>query len=630
MIHGFYRIAAGVPKLHLADPAANAAEIVSLYERAAAGGAAVLVLPELAVTGATCADLFEQQALLDAAMKALETIAAATAGRETILIAGMPVPVRSRLYNCALVLQDGRVLGAAGKRVIPDCRTAFGQRQFRSVAEQDDTVVTLLGEPVPLGDDLLFDAGGKFQFGVEIGTDRNMVVPPAADLALAGAKIIFNPSAEPETAGAARRRQAQIESLSARYSCVYAAAGAGIREAATDAVFAGHALICENGSCLAQNQRFENDGALIWAEIAPAWMEQQRRSWSSFNAEVPTVEPQRIACRALPEITELKYRQFETMPFVPKDEAARIERCQEILTFQAAGLARRVEHTHSKRLVVGLSGGLDSTLALLVCSECCRRLQLPPDFICAITMPGMGTSGRTYNNACELAREIGAELREISIKDAVLQHFKDIGHEPSRLDVVYENSQARERTQILMDIANELGGLVVGTGDLSEIALGWSTYNGDHMSMYCVNCDVPKTLIRWMVECYARQAGGKLGALLHDINETPVSPELLPGGSQETEGILGSYTLHDFFLYYFIRYAQDPEQLLAIACRAFAGVFPETEISRVLGVFLRRFFTQQFKRNCAPDGPKVGSVALSAHGDWLMPSDAGWTPWKLS
>ena len=628
MLQGFYRIGAGVPRVKVADPLANADEVLRLAGEAQKAGCAALVLPELALTGYSCGDLFEQRVLLQAAEKALAKVLEGTRKSAMVLIVGLPVRVQSRLFNVAAVLQNGRILGLAGKTCLPNYREFYEKRHFRSIREHDGTPVTLCGQTVPLGGNLVFDAGDDFVFGCELCEDMWAVVPPSANLALGGAKLIFNLSAGPELVGKAEYRKSLVVGLSARYACIYAFAGAGVHESTSDLVFSGHAMVSENGRILSENERFEQNGALLFAEVKPAWMEQQRRSWTSFN-DVPAQPVQRIAVKPLPAVRTLKHRTIPPFPFVPADVTGRAARCQEVFSIQATGLAQRVTHTGAKRLVVGLSGGLDSTLALLVCARCCDLLQLPRTAICTITMPGMGTGGRTYKNACALAREVGAQLREISIKQSVLQHFKDIGHDEKNLNVVYENAQARERTQILMDVANELDGLVVGTGDLSEIALGWSTFNGDHISMYAVNCGVPKTLVRHLVEYVAGISEPKLAATLRDINDTPVSPELLPGGNQKTEGILGSYTLHDFFLYYFLRYAESPENLQTLAEHAFKGQFAKAKIKRALALFVRRFFTQQFKRNCVPDGPKVGTIALSPRGDWRMPSDASSAPWTL-
>ena len=614
--------------MKVANPQANADEVIRLIHAAQKNHCAALVLPELTLTGYSCGDLFEQRVLLQKAEQALACVLTATKNSSMVVLVGMPVRVQSRLFNTAAVIQNGRILGLAGKTYLPNYREFYEKRHFRSVREYDGTPITLCGQTVPLGNRLVFDAGNDFVFGVELCEDMWAVIPPSASLALGGAKLIFNLSAGPELVAKAQYRKSLVTGLSARYACIYAFAGAGVHESTTDLVFSGHAMISENGRILSENERFEQAGALIFAEVKPAWMEQQRRAWTSFN-DVPSEPVQRIAVAPVPMVSSLKFRALPPFPFVPANTTDRAERCQEIFSIQATGLAQRITHTNAKRMVVGLSGGLDSTLALLVCAKCCDLLKLPRHAILAITMPGMGTSGRTYDNACNLAREVGAELREISIKKSVLQHFKDIGHAPDNLNVVYENAQARERTQILMDLANEVGGLVIGTGDLSEIALGWSTFNGDHISMYAVNCGVPKSLVRYLVEYCASISETRLAATLRDINATPVSPELLPGGNQKTEGILGSYTLHDFFLYYFLRYSESPENLQALAEHAFHGQFKKAEIKRALELFVRRFFNQQFKRNCMPDGPKVGTIALSPRGDWRMPSDASAEPWNL-
>ncbi len=625
---GFYRIAAGVPAVKIASPAENFSEILKLYREACEAKAAVLVLPELSLTGYTCGDLFDQRMLLAAAERKLAKLRNATEGHETILIVGLPLLVGGRLYSAAAVLQDAHILGVTGKTYLANYRGNYELRNFRSIREANDQTITLCGDAVPFGPGLIFHAGENFSFGIEFGEDLLSPKPPSTDLVLGGATVIFNLAADPEIAGRAAFRRRTVGTHSERCKCIYAYVSAGASESTTDQVYSGHAMIYEDGQLLAENQRLDAASNLIFAEVNPNWMEHQRRVNSSFNEATPDKPLRRITASSVEEC-DLTTRKLSPTPFVPEDQAALVELCQETFNIQVAALAKRITHTHANAAVIGISGGLDSTLALLVCAQCCDRLGLPRTFIKAITMPGMGTTGRTYKNACQMAREVGAELREISIAAAVKQHFADIGHDPENLNVVYENSQARERTQILMDLANEYGGLVIGTGDLSEIALGWSTYNGDHMSMYAVNCDIPKTLIRPMVEHYAVTAASPtLAACLRDVNETPVSPELLPGGTQQTEGILGSYTIHDFFLYYFLRYGSTPAELLELAENAFGDSVSHDEIAKAWETFARRFFTQQFKRNCAPDGPKVGAVALSTRADWKMPSDAVWTTWE--
>ncbi len=617
---GVYRVAAAVPEIRIGNPEFNVNRIIAAFETAGSKGAAVTVFPELALTGYSCGDLFESRLLLDGARQALRRLVAATAGQKGVLIAGLPWRIGSRLFNTAAVIRDGRLLGLCGKKHLPEYREFYEKRQFRSISEYDGTPVFFDGEPVPFGEGLLFDDGEGFLFGVEICEDLWAVKPPSAELALGGATAIFNLSASSELATKAEFRRELVQSHSARLNALYLLAGAGIGESSSDILFGGHSLIAVNGGMQAESARFQMESSLIFADFKPDWMLSQRRSRSSFNDTECGIPLRRIAVGALPEAPDWTHFRIEKHPFVPENRADLDARCAEILDIQSVALARRVRHIHAKRLVIGLSGGLDSTLALLVCARCCDRIGLGRDAICGVTMPGFGTSGRTRNNAVGVAREIGAELREIPIGDAVNKHFRDIGHDPEVRNVVYENSQARERTQILMDLANGMNGLVVGTGDLSEIALGWSTFNGDHMSMYCVNASIPKTLIRFLVEHYAAGAEKKLRDLLLDVNATPVSPELLPG-DQHTETLLGSYELHDFYLYYFMKYGETPEMLRKMAGTVFPEVEPD-EIERTLKLFFRRFFTQQFKRNAMPDGPKVGTIALSPRGDWRMPADA--------
>ncbi len=625
MVSGFYRIASGIPKTHVGNPQANAKEIAVLYRTACAQKAAALVTPELSLTGATCGDLFDHPVLLDAAESALDVVRQETAGHKTLLVVGLPIRLRSRLFDCAVVLQNGHILGVTAKTYPANHRASYEKRYFRSALEFDGDSVTLCGEEVPFGNDLLFQAGKEFVFALEMLDDLRAVTPPSADLVLQGATVLLVPGAEPETANAFYQRNDMLAATTKRLSCICALANAGVHESTTDGVFSGEAAIYEDGECLAVNPRFEREGAFIYTEVKPAWREYERRTWSEFNDCAPSQPCRVVEAAVVPQATTLKVRSFDAQPFVSEGFC-----CDEVMMLQASALAHRMEVTHTKSLVVGLSGGLDSTLALLVCVAACDLLGLSHKTITVITMPGMGTTSRTHDNARDMAKELKTNFREIPIGDAVRQHFKDIGHDPKVTDVTYENSQARERTQILMDVANELNGIVIGTGDLSEIALGWCTFNGDHMAMYSVNADVPKTLIRRIVASYADYASKKLAAVLRDILDTPVSPELVPGGNQKTECILGSYDLHDFFLYHLIRHGETPENLLGLAQASFdAKEFPAAEIKRVLQLFLKRFFTQQFKRNCSPDGPKVLSFALSPRGDWKAPSDADATLWNL-
>ncbi|MDD4097392.1 MAG: NAD(+) synthase [Lentisphaeria bacterium] len=624
-IEGLYRLVSAVPPMRVGNPSYNVDRMVEVYDAAAKRGAAVVLFPELAVTGYTCGDLFEQETLLAAALAGLERLRAATAGQPAVLIAGLPLLQGTRLFNVAAVLQDGRLLAFVGKTYLPNYREFYEKRQFRSIREHDGSPVEINGETVPLGNDLLLEAGGV-KLGIELCEDLWVVTPPSNNLALQGAQVICNLSAGPELVAKAEYRRGLVAGQSGRLSAVYMLAGAGVHESTSDLVFSGHAMIAANGRLLAENQRFERAGATVTADVKVAWLEHQRRAWTSHN-DVPATPVRKVELAPLPEAPDGEFFSLAKHPFVPQDAAARAARCQEIFTLQATGLAKRLEHSRAKRLVIGLSGGLDSTLALLVAAWCCDMLNLPRTTILGVTMPGMGTTSRTRNNAVAVAGELGTELRVIDIKEAVIRHFQDIGHDPDKLDVVYENTQARERTQILMNLANATGGLVVGTGDLSEIALGWSTFNGDHMSMYCVNCGVPKTLVRYLVEYYASiTPSPELARLLLDIHATPVSPELLPG-PQHTEALLGCYELHDFFLYYFLKYGESPRGLLALALQAFQGEREEAEVRRVLDIFVKRFFMQQFKRNVMPDGPKVGTIALSPRGDWRMPADGDATVW---
>ncbi|MDD3953297.1 MAG: NAD(+) synthase [Lentisphaeria bacterium] len=619
-MHKIYRIAAAVPMLKVGNPRYNAEQIIELYQQARQHGAGIVVMPELSLTGYSCGDLFEQNALLDEAKKALQLLCEATRSYDSILIVGLPFPVNSRLFNTAAVIQNGRLCAMTGKTFLPEYREFYEKRQFRSIREYDGHPVFWEKEEIPFGGKLVFQAGEDFFFGIEICEDLWAVAPPSNLLAQNGAQLIFNLSAGPELVSKAAYRRELVKMQSAKLAAGYVLCGAGVHESTSDLLFSGHALIAANGKLLAENSRFERQGSILYADLKPEWLTITRRAWTSFNDQ-PADTARICKLNPISEAPDWTYFNFAKQPFVPTSQDDLQERCREIFTIQSSALAKRFEHICSKRMVIGLSGGLDSTLALLVCAKCCDLLQLPRSTICAITMPGFGTSDRTLNNASKLAGLLGAELRTICIRKAVELHFKDIGHDKEQLDLVYENSQARERTQILMDIANAEKGLVIGTGDLSEIALGWNTFNGDHMSMYCVNAGVPKTLVRFLIETQAREVAGELADILLDINDTPVSPELLPG-KQHTESIIGNYNLHDFFLYYFLKYGERPRMLKALALHAFEMDFTAEEIERTLKLFIRRFFAQQFKRNAMPDGPKVGTIALSPRGDWRMPADA--------
>ncbi len=626
-------MAAAVPQVRVADCAHNAERIVALAEEAARRGAEIVVFPELAVTGYTCGDLLLQTTLLDAADEALAEIVRATRKLPLTLIAGVPLRHGTTLYNCAAVIAQGRVLGAVPKTRIPDYGEFYETRWFASGAGIAEEHIAAAGQQADFGTDLTFEVNGT-EFGVEICEDLWTAVPPSSHLALAGAKVIFNLSASPETAGKHAYLRQLVAQQSARTLGAYVYCSAGAGESSTDLVFAGNALIAENGTILREAERFSVDEQLVVADVDIQRLEYERRRNTSFRhpdgaAENTVIEmeiPQGLRAAALD-------RDIDPLPFVPKDEAHRSERCEEIFSIQAHGLAQRLRHTGCRKAVIGISGGLDSTLALLATVRAFDLLGLDRTGIMGITMPGFGTTDRTYRNALELMRGLGVTSREIPIREACIQHMKDIGMDPADRSTAYENAQARERTQILMDVANMEGGLVVGTGDLSELALGWATYNGDQMSMYGVNASVPKTLVRHLVKWAAdTEPDAATRATLLDILDTPVSPELLPadadgGIAQKTEDLVGPYELHDFFLYNFLRLGYGPAKILFLAETAFEGSYDRTTIHKWLCTFFRRFFAQQFKRSAMPDGPKVGSVALSPRGDWRMPSDASAAAW---
>ncbi|MDD4817666.1 MAG: NAD(+) synthase [Victivallaceae bacterium] len=628
-MHGFYRVAAATPPVRVADVDFNVSGIVGLYADAAAKGAAAVVFPELAVSGYSCGDLFFQSFLHGKCMAGLKELAAATAGKNTVMIVGVPWRVDSAVFNAAAVIHEGRVRGVVFKSVLPNYREFYEKRQFRPAAEFAAGEVGFDGETVPAGAGLVFDGGNDFTFGVEICEDLWSVVPPSSHLAQSGAKVLFNLSASDELIGKAEYRRSLVAQQSGRCLAAYVLAGAGVGESTADVVYGGHSLIAVNGRLVRESGRFLRTPSLILADVDAEALIAARMGESSFNDTAAGGVAARLITlsRELSGVDVPEYAEIKPRPFVPSDTADCAARCREIFQIQSAGLARRVEHVRAKSMVIGISGGLDSTLALLVAVESCKLLGRPLSDVAAVTMPGFGTTARTGGNAEKLCRELGVPLRHIDITAACRRHFADIGHDEAEMDVTYENTQARERTQILMDLANKLGGIVIGTGDLSEIALGWSTFNGDHMAMYSVNCSVPKTLIRYVISHCAETAGAGLREVLNDIIDTPVSPELLPAGgdgmiAQKTEELIGSYELHDFFLYHFIKTGASPEKLLFLSKQAFAGRVAEAELRDKLRVFLRRFWAAQFKRNSSPDGPKVGSVSLSPRGDWRMPSDA--------
>ena len=629
MKQGFVKVAAVTPDIRVADVEFNKEQICRKMDEAAASGAKIIVFPELCVTGYTCSDLFTQDVLLDHAREVLTEIAAHTRDMDALVFVGAPLAVDGELYNVAAAMNHGKILGLTTKKFLPNYGEFYEMRQFREGPEKAREI-EFDGEMVPFGPNILFTAKQMEHLIVaaEICEDVWSPVPPSIEAVREGATVIVNCSASDETIGKATYRESLIEGQSARLIAGYIYSNAGEGESTTDQVFGGHNLIAENGTILAESKRFEN--GIIYSEIDVNRLMSERRKDTTFKTakeRTLTRVPFDI------EITETELtRVFPSRPFVPSENRERAKRCEEILTIQAMGLKKRLEHTHAKCAVVGISGGLDSTLALLVTAKAFDALGLGRKHIISVTMPCFGTTDRTYNNACKMSLSLGAELREVPIAAAVMQHFKDIGHDPEDHSVTYENSQARERTQVIMDIANANGGMVIGTGDMSELALGWATYNGDHMSMYGVNASVPKTLVRHLVQYYADTTDDEeLQEVLYDVLDTPVSPELLPPKdgkiAQKTEDLVGPYELHDFFLYYFLRFGYAPSKIYRIAKYSFAGEYDDETIYKWLRTFCWRFFAQQFKRSCLPDGPKVGTVALSPRGDWRMPSDACVASW---
>ena len=636
--YGYYRLAAAVPRVRVADVEYNTAELIAATEQAAAQGASVVVFPELCITAASCADLFFQPSLLKAAEAALARFANQTADLPIVAVVGLPLLLDDKLFNVAAVVQGGFVRGFVPKSIIPDKRESSERRQFSPAAMLTRSEVSSFGDSyrIPIGMDLIFEVSDELKFGVEIGDDAMALLPPSTRLAMQGARVVLNPAAAITIAGRTEYIRTQVAARSGSCVAAYVHAGAGVGESTQDGVCGGSALIAVNGRISAQNTPFERELSVVYADVDMQRLGAARLSESTFcdnllQAEWP--EPRCILCPvdAVPAC-DFKYAYLPPRPFVP-ESALREQRCEEILNIQAAALAKRIECAYAKTLVIGVSGGLDSTLALLVCDRACKLLGRTNDSIFALTMPGFGTTGRTYNNAVKMIELLGCTFKEVNIKEACLLHFKDLDFDPALRTNTYENVQARERTKLLMNLANKTGGMVVGTGDLSEIALGWATYNGDHMSMYGVNCSIPKSLIRCLIEYAATKAEPELAAVLRDVNATPVSPELLPPSDdgkidQKTEEILGPYDLHDFFLYHFIKYGAEPAKLKALAMHAFAGEYDETLVDSTLRMFLRRFFTQQFKRTCVPDGPKVGTIALSPRADWRMPTDVCGALWQ--
>jgi len=626
MKHGFIKAAAGSVRTAVADPISNAEEIKLRIQEADEAGVNLLVLPELAVTGCSCGDLFASGLLLKSAMQALGDICDFTKGKYPLVIVGLPVRHREKLYNCAAAVLDGRVLAFVPKTHLPNGGDSYERRQFASGEAIEDSEILFRGEPVPFGSNLILRHTELEDYcvGIEIGTDLWAPCPPCEFLTACGASVIANPSATPEIVGRADYRRLMTKSASARLYCGYVCSNAGPFESTQDAVWSQHHLIAENGALLCENPPFGTAGLTV-SEIDLERLTSERQKDTLFTLCDDD------ACQVIsfdqPIRETALTRTFEKNPFVVSDKAEMDNRCETVLQIQSHGLYKRLVHTHSKTAVIGISGGLDSCLALLVAVRAFDLMNKPRTDIIAVTMPGFGTTSRTKGNAETMCELLGVTLRCIPIGASVLQHFQDIGHDPEKRDVTYENAQARERTQILMDLANEENGLVIGTGDLSELALGWATYNGDHMSMYGVNGSVPKTLVRCLTRYEADHAEPALARVLYDILDTPVSPELLPAETdgtiaQKTEDLVGPYELHDFFLYYLLRCGFAPSKIYRLARHIFAGEYTDEVILYWLRTFVRRFFIQQFKRSCIPDGPKVGSAAMSPRGDWRMPTDA--------
>ena len=627
MKNGFVKVCAATPEIRLADTVFNAEKVCGLMREAAEKGAAVTVFPELCLTGYSCGDLFWQTTLLQGAREALREVARESGELDGLFFVGLPVAINGKLYNMAAAVSRGRILGLVPKHYLPNYNEFYEMRHFTPGDELTVEEIDLCGQQVAVGTDIQFycEDMPALKVAAEICEDLWVPMPPSVRLALKGATVIVNLSASDEVTGKAAYRTDLIRGQSARLVCGYIYASAGEGESTSDVVYSGHRLIAENGTILGSSEPFTT--GLLVTEVDVERLENDRRRMSTFGAGSGTRIPFRLDVKA----TELT-RPIDPSPFVPDDETERAVRCEEILAIQSQGLKRRMLHTGCRTAVVGISGGLDSTLALLVTARAFDLAGKDRKDIVAVTMPGFGTTDRTYDNAVSLIRSLGAEFREISIRNAVTGHFEDIGHDPAVKDVTYENSQARERTQILMDIANDTNGLVVGTGDLSELALGWATYNGDHMSMYGVNGSVPKTLVRHLVRYYADTCGEEeLRRTLMDVLDTPVSPELLPPEdgkiSQKTEDLVGPYELHDFFLYHMMRFGSGPEKIYRLAKIAFKGSYEPSVILKWLRTFFKRFFAQQFKRSCLPDGPKVGTVAVSPRGDLRMPSDASARLW---
>lgn len=629
MKDGFLKVGVASVDVEVANPIHNKEKVMEVIKKADKNGVKLLVFPELVLTAYTCNDLFLQKTLLDEAKNKLFAILEETKGQDMVIVLGLPLTVNHKLYNCAVFAQGGKILGVVPKHYLPNYSEFYEARHF-APGEEEVRKIRLGGKDVPFGMNLLFCCENmeELVIGCEICEDLWCPLPPSTHHALAGATVICNPSASDETTTKDTYRRNLVSQQSARLVCAYLYSCAGEGESTQDLVYSGHNMIAEYGSILKESRRFQN--SYIETEIDLQRLEADRRRMTTFVTEGADKNYERVYFRLKEERTELS-RYFERTPFIPSNKIDREKRCDEILTIQAMGLKKRLAHTHCQSAVVGISGGLDSTLAVLVTARAFDMLKIPRENLVCVTMPCFGTTDRTYSNAVTLTKKLGASLREIRINKAVEQHFSDIGHDPEIHNVTYENSQARERTQILMDIANQTNGMVIGTGDMSELALGWATYNGDHMSMYAVNVSIPKTLVRYLVQYYAENTDEKTSVVLFDVLDTPVSPELLPPENgeiaQKTEDIVGPYELHDFYLYYYMRFGYRPGKIYRIAQKTFAGVYDNATILKWMKTFYRRFFSQQFKRSCVPDGPKVGTVSLSPRGDLRMPSDASVALW---
>ena len=634
MTYGFVKVAAAIPKTKVADCIYNTEEIGKQIQEAVQKQVEIIVFPELCITSYTCGDLFSQQILIEDAEKSLKKLIDETCNESLLCVVGAPVTNGDQIFNAAIVFQSGKILGVIPKTFLPNYKEFYEKRWFSSAFDNQQSSIDLCGQEVPFGTHLLFRSKDVV-IGIEICEDLWVTIPPSSLHALNGANIILNLSASNELIGKQNYRRELIKQQSARCNAAYIYASAGNGESTTDLVFTGNGIIAENGTILAEGRQSLFEDQLIISEIDVDRLSYDRRINTGYKnrPECFSEKYQYIDFYLPTHDTFTLTREISSHPFIPSENRLLHDRCEEIFTIQLSGLAKRIIHTRTQSLIIGISGGLDSTLALLVCVKTIDQLNLNRKQIIGITMPGFGTTDRTYHNAVNLMRLLGITIQEISIKDACIQHFKDINHDINIHDTTYENSQARERTQILMDIANQNNGLVVGTGDLSELALGWATYNGDHMSMYGVNGSIPKTLVRYLVEWVANQeTSSETQQTLLDIINTPISPELIPGDEhgnikQKTEDLVGPYELHDFFLYYFLRFGFRPSKIYFLAKYAFKEKYDTDTIKKWLTTFFKRFFNQQFKRSCLPDGPKVGSVSLSPRGDWKMPSDANSTIW---